>query len=142
MLGVGLTWGAAWFAIGYATGQLVGVLDPDSMDPGETPLLVGTLIGLVGFLSGCCFAMLLSLVEGRKGILDLSVWRAALWGAVGAAAPLYLSGMPDGMVVITAPLGAAFAAGSVAMARRAARLDAALVAEAAPAELLEPGTTP
>jgi hypothetical protein len=125
LLAVGLTWGVLWGLIGYAIGLLVGVLDPDSIDEGESPGLIGVIIGCVGFLSGCCFAFVLSLAERSKGVLDLSPLRAALWGALGAAAPLLLSGLPDGMVPITAPLGAAFAAGTVAMARRAARHDAA-----------------
>ena len=127
LLGVGLTWGVLWGLIGFAIGLVIGVVDPDSIDPGEEPARIGLLIGVVGFLSGCSFAFLLSLAEHSKGIRDLSLGRAALWGVLGAAAPLLLSGMPDGMVVMACPLGAAFAVGSVAVARRAARREPELL---------------
>jgi hypothetical protein len=121
-LGIGLTWGVLWAAIAIVTGLIIGVVDPDSIDPGEGPLVAGRIIGFVGFVSGVAFSLLLSLAEQRrKSILDLSLIRVALWGAVGAAAPLLVTGMPDGMVVFTSPLGAAFASASVAIARRAER---------------------
>jgi hypothetical protein len=124
-LGIGLTWGIRWGALTVVMGLIIGVVDPDSIDPGEGPLVAGRIIGFVGFLSGFTFALLLSFAEQwRKTILDLSLIRVVLWGAVGAAAPLLLTGMPDGMVVITSPLGAAFASASVAIAPRAERRDA------------------
>jgi len=118
VLGVALTWGFLWWAIGLTVGLVIGVVDPDSIDPGEEPIVVGWIIGFVGFLSGLAFGLLLSLAEHRKTVLDLSLPRVALWGILGAAAPLLLTGMPDGMVVVTCPLGAIFAAASVAVARR------------------------
>jgi len=136
VLAVALTWGVLWWAIGMIVGLVIGVVDPDSIDPGEEPLVVGWIIGLVGFLSGLAFGLLLSLAEHRKTILDLSLPRVALWGILGAAAPLLLTGMPDGMVVVTCPLGAVFAAASIAIARRGE------LRGGEPTALLDAGTRP
>ena len=36
-IGVGLTWGVLWALIAFALGVIIGVVDPDSIDPGEEP---------------------------------------------------------------------------------------------------------
>jgi ABC-type lipoprotein release transport system permease subunit len=81
-------------------------------------------MGLVGLVSGVGFGILLSLTERRKSIGDLSLSRTALWGFVGAAALPLLTGMQDVLVFVTGPLGAVFAAASVAIARSAALREA------------------
>ena len=121
MLGIGLTWGVAWGLIGTLLGVIVGVVDPDSMDPGENALMVGALIGIVGFISGVAFSGVISFAERRKTARDLSVGRAALWGFVGAAGLPLLTTMNDQVLLVTGPLGAVFAAACVALARRADR---------------------
>ena len=120
-LGIGLTWGVLWAAIGFLTGVIIGIVDPDSIDPGESPLIAGAIVGVVGFISGVGFSVLLSLTEARKSIRDLSPARAALWGMLGAAALPLLTGMPNQLALITCPLGAVFAGVSVAIARRGER---------------------
>jgi len=121
IVSIGLTWGTLWGFLMFVTGVIIGIVDPDSIDPGESPVVIGAILGGMGLVSGALFGILLSVAERRKTIRELSVLRAALWGAVAAAAPLVLTPAPDGMVVILCPLGAAFAAGSVALARRADR---------------------
>jgi len=123
VLGTGLTWGVLWAAIGLAVGLIVGVVDPDSIDPGEAPIIIAAFVGIGGFISGVTFGTILSIAEGRKSILDLSLSRAALWGILGAAALPLLAGKID-QLIITCPLGALFAMGSVAIARRAQLHDA------------------
>ena len=119
VLGTGLTWGVLWAVIGLAVGLIVGVVDPDSIDPGEEPPIIAAFVGIGGFISGVTFGTILSIAErGRKSILDLSLSRAALWGILGAAAVPLLAGKID-QLIITCPLGAVFAMGSVAIARRA-----------------------
>ena len=121
VLSMGLTWGTLWGLLMFITGVIIGIVDPDSIDPGESPLLFGAILGGMGLVSGALFGLLFSVAERRKKIRELSVLRAAGLGAVAAAAPLLLTPAPDGMVVILCPLGAAFAAGSIALARRADR---------------------
>jgi len=119
VVSIGLTWGTLWGLLMFLTGVIIGIVDPDSIDPGESPVIIGAILGGMGFVSGALFGILLCLAERRKTIRDLSVLRAGIWGTIAAAAPLLLTPAPDGMVVILCPLGAAFAAGSVALARRA-----------------------
>jgi hypothetical protein len=119
VIGIGLTWGAVWAVISAAIGLVIGVIDPDSIDPGESPLLMGAIVGFQGFVAGVGFGILLSLAETRKTILDLSPGRAAIWGMLASAALPLLTGMPTGMIWFVCPLGAACASASVAIARRA-----------------------
>lgn len=121
VMGIGLTWGILWAAIGTAVALVIGVLDPDSIDPGESPIIMGAIIGFVGLVSGVGFGILLSVGESRKAIRDLSLSRAAMWGILGSAALPLLTTMDNGLILITCPLGAAFAAASVAIARKAER---------------------
>jgi hypothetical protein len=69
-------------------------------------------------VSGVGFATLLSLTEGRKSVGELSLARAALWGFLGAAAIPGLTGADASMGLISGSLGALFATGSIAAARR------------------------
>ena len=114
LLGVGLTWGIAWAAITAIIGTVIGIIDPDSIDPGESPLIAGAIVGFQGFVAGVGFGLLLSFVETRKTILGLSVLRAATWGLLASAALPFLTGMPMGMIWFVGGLGAATAALSVA----------------------------
>jgi len=132
MLGVGLTWGVGWAIVMFIIGSIIGVVDPDSIDAGEEPWRIAGLVGAVGFISGAVFAAILSSAERRKSIRELSVPRAVLWGALGGAALPLLTTMNDVVIFNTAPLGAIFAASTIAIARRAA------LREPEEAELLPP----
>ena len=121
-IGVGVAWGAAWFGAGMVLLLIVG---PDAADV-PFPLF----FGLLGFLAGITFSGILGMVERRRRFDEMSLRRFAGWGAAGG---LLLSGF----VVITVALlgdatldmlvlgpvfalaGAASAAGSLALARRA-----------------------
>ena len=73
-VGMGLLWAVAWAPIGVLIGAIV---DPDeSMD--EPWVMVGTL---PGFLCGVLFVALLRLADRRR-LDDLTLPRAAAWGAV------------------------------------------------------------
>lgn len=129
MLGTGFTWGVGWAIVMFIIGSITGVVDPDSIDPGEEPWRLAGLVGAVGFLSGVAFAGLFSWIENRKSLRDLSVARAAIWGAIGGAALPLLTTMNESVLVSTMPLGAIFAASTVAIARRAALRDPELLVQ-------------
>lgn len=120
MIGMGLTWGVAWAAIFYVIISIVAVVDPPSIDAGEQPAFLAAFGGAFGFISGAVFGLLLSLAEGRRKLLDITPARAAIWGALGAATLPVISGRFD-QVMFFSPIGAAIAAGTVAIARRAER---------------------
>jgi hypothetical protein len=124
-LGIGLTWAALWVVLGSVLMLVIGIVDPDQIDPGEGPAKALPILALVGFLCGVGFAGLFSLAERRRTVRDLSVVRAALWGLLGGVAIPLLMGTDGSMGWITGSLGALFAATSVAIARRGAPREAA-----------------
>jgi hypothetical protein len=119
VLGIGVTWAVAWGAIFAGLTLLIGLFDPDSIDPGEGPFAVARIGAIFGFVSGVCFGLVLSLTEGRKTIRNLSLRRVALWGMLGTAVFPLLTPVHNSMLVILCPIGAALAAGSVAVAKKA-----------------------
>ena len=74
-IGMGLLWALAWAPVGVLAGMIV---DPhESMD--EPWIAVGMLLG---FLCGVLYVTLLRLVGDRGGRDELSLPRAAAWGAL------------------------------------------------------------
>lgn len=121
VLGVGLTWATLWALFGVTVGYIILALDPASIDPGEEPIRMAAILGTVGLISGAFFAGIMSFTEQRKSVKNLSLWRAALWGALGGAALPLLTTMNDQVLFNTVPLGALSATLTIALARRAAR---------------------
>ena len=117
-IGIGLTWGAAWAAVGSVPRWLFG-FNTDAPFP--------LIFGVLGFGAGVIFSGLLMLTEGRRGFDQMRLWSFAAWGAVGGfllsaiftrAASL---GWPDVLAIAPtfAVAGAICASGSLALARRA-----------------------
>ena len=81
-VGMGLLWAVVWAPVGVLIGAIV---DPaESMD--EPWMGVGAL---PGFFCGVLFVVLLRLAEGSGGRDEVSLPRAAAWGAVsGLLAPV------------------------------------------------------
>lgn len=117
-IGVGLTWGAAWFAAGMIMLFIVGFGAADVPFP--------LFFGLLGFLAGAAFSGILGILGRRRSFEQMSLPRFATWGAVGG---LLLSGVvavaagPGGELMVLAPVfalaGAISAAGTLAIARKA-----------------------
>ena len=123
-IGMGLTWGAAWFGAGTLLARVPGFY---------SDLPFALLFAPLGFVSGIIFSAILVMIEGRRGFDRMSLSRFAGWGAVSG---LLLSGI---FVVGAALRGEALwgeflvfgpalaiastvcAAGSLAVARRAER---------------------
>src|SRR6185503_18116984 len=80
-IGMGLTWGAAWFAMGFVPRWVFGI---------ETDVPIPLVFGLLGLVAGATFSGVLALTEGRRTFEQLSLPRFAGWGAVGG---LLLSGI-------------------------------------------------
>ncbi len=118
--GIGVIWGAAWFAAGML---LLLVVGPDAADV-PFPLF----FGLLGFLSGATFSLLIGLLAGRQRFAQLSLPRFAGWGALGgaiiAAAVQAVAGPGADLIalgVVFALAGAASASATLMLARRAQR---------------------
>lgn len=119
-IGIGLAWAAAWFGAGMLLLLVVG------FGAADVPFPLG--FGLLGFLAGVTFSLVLGMMEGRRTFEQMSLLRFAAWGAVGG---FLLSGifvLAAGLLqefLFLGPLfalaGAASAAGSLALARRAER---------------------
>ncbi|MGZ8413627.1 MAG: hypothetical protein ACXW05_12905 [Gemmatirosa sp.] len=127
---MGLMWALVWAPVAVLLG--VFVLDPDnSMD--EMWPMVGAM---PGFLGGVVFSIVLGIAARHRRFDELSIPRFAAWGALAGllvgTLPFMLgtptSALPLWMLaaVVIGPitlLSAVSAAGSLALARRAARRD-------------------
>lgn len=119
-IGVGLTWAAAWFGAGLLLLLVVGFGAADVPFP--------LFFGLLGFLAGATFSVILGIRGSQRRFDELSLPRFAGWGAAGG---LLLSGIvalaagAAGELLVLAPVfataGAISAAGTLALARRAQR---------------------
>lgn len=119
-IGMGVAWAAAWSAAGLVPRWVFG-FDADA----PFPLLFGAL----GFLAGITFSGLLVVAEGRRRFDQMSLPRFAAWGAAGglllSALFARAASLGWGDVLAIVPTfgvaSALCAAGSLALARRAAR---------------------
>ena len=123
-IGMGLTWGAAWFGAGILLARVPGFY---------SDLPFALLFAPLGFVTGLIFSGILVAIARRRTFDRVSLSRFAGWGA---ASGLLLSGifvvgaairgesLWGELLVFGPPLAmasAVCAAGSMAMARRAER---------------------
>ena len=119
-IGVGFTWAAAWFAVGFVPRWVFGI---------NADLPFPLLFGALGFIAGVIFSGLLVLTEGRRKLDQISLPRFAGWGAVGGLllSALFVRGASLGwgeVLAISTTFSiacAVSASGSLAVARRAVR---------------------
>ncbi len=137
-LSVGIFWGLAWLPIGAALAFYASLSPPRPSDLLYRPVdfrVFLTAWTIWGGLSGLVFALILGAAERRHTLAELSVARTAGWGALGSASvPGLLAGFdvlrgatagalydwsPAVVsLIVSAGLGAACAAGTLAVARR------------------------
>ena len=92
----------------------------------EWPLLTISVDLASGFVFGSAFAVVLSIAERHRKLEDLSLWRVALWAAVGALLPLGAIDLAFGVVewgfaLPSLLIFSGFSSGAVALAKRADR---------------------
>ena len=123
-IGMGLTWGAAFFGAGFLLARVPGFYS-------DVPFAL--LFAPLGFVAGIIFSAILVVIEGRRRFDHMSLSRFAGWGAVSG---ILLSGTlvvgaalrgasTWGEFLVFGPVlalaSAVCAAGSLALARRAER---------------------
>jgi len=119
-IGMGLTWGVAWSAVGLIPKWVFG-FNADAPFP--------IIFGVLGFVAGVTFSGLLALTAGRRRFDQMSLPRFAGWGAIGGVllsalfAKAASLGLGDVLVIVPtfAAASAVCASGSLALARRAVR---------------------
>ena len=137
-LGIGSIWGIAAGAVGTVVGGLTGLPTGSFL---SSALVFGVGAGVVGFMLGVGFGGLLSVMEGRRTLDDLTANRAALWGlVVGTAVLLAVGGVGIAAGGAGLPIGlqlTTIAAGAVSFGAVTAGLAAATVslAKRSPSEL-------
>lgn len=123
-LGMGVAWGLAWFAAGMVLLLFVGT------DAADVPFPLG--FGLLGFLAGALFSLILGAVARGHTFHQLSMPRFVGWGAAGGllfsvifALTVTVAGggaLLDDLVFLGplfAAAGATSAGSALALARRA-----------------------
>jgi hypothetical protein len=123
-IGMGLTWGAAWFGAGTLLARVPGFY---------SDLPFALLFAPLGFVTGIIFSGILVVIDRRRRFDRVSLSRFAGWGAAsglllagifGVAAGLRGESLWREFLVFGPPLAVASAvsaAGSLAVARRAER---------------------
>jgi uncharacterized membrane protein YdcZ (DUF606 family) len=117
-IGMGFTWGVAWSVAGFVL-AVVTRFQADAPFP--------LIFGVLGFVAGIIFSVVLALTEGGRKLDQMSLPRFAWWGVMGG---LLLSavfakaaslGWGDMLAIVPtfAVASAVCASGSLALARRA-----------------------
>lgn len=122
IIGMGLTWAVAWSFVGMVPRWVFG-FNADVPFP--------LVFGVLGFIAGVIFSGILVLAEGRRSLDQMSLPRFAGWDALGgvllSAVFTRIASLGAGDVFVITPVFAVAcavsASGSLALARRAGRLE-------------------
>ena len=117
-IGMGFTWAAACFSVGFVPRWVLGI------EGGDLPFPL--LFGGLGFVAGVTFSAVLVLTECRRTLDQMSLPRLAAWGAVAGLllSALFVSGAAlrwgESMAILTIfTLACAIcASGSLVLARQ------------------------
>ena len=96
---MGLTWATIWALFGLSIGFAILYFDPASIDQGEDPVSMASILATAGFFCGTIFAGIFAFAERRSSLRDMSLWRAAFWGALGGVALPLLTTMNDQVIL-------------------------------------------
>lgn len=127
-LGTGFTWAAAWSVVGTTMWWAVSLLflGGPAVGPVVATMTFLATFGVVGFIAGGIFSVVLGISERRRTFDEMSLPRFAAWGGLGGlllSAFVFVAesgqmAVPEFMILAVLPLlGAASAAGSLALAR-------------------------
>lgn len=130
-LGMGLTWAVGWAPVGAVLGSVLWVVHGPPLTLMQVMTLNATTLGVLGFVGGAIFSILLRLGVGGSRFDQLTLPKFAAWGGVGGlllgalavASGLWGAGSIPliGVTVagVATLLGGSSAAASLAIARQA-----------------------
>ena len=103
VLGIGFAWGSLWLGFWLILLAIVGVVDPDSIDPGEGAVGMAAIFGPMGLLTGVVFGALLLIRNGNRAAPDVPWTPVVGWGMLATAGVqvLYLGHGDAGLVANT-----------------------------------------
>lgn len=98
VLGIGLAWAVLWTAFWTIVGGIIGIVDPDSIDPGEGWMFL-VVFGPMGLLTGAVLGVLLSVRDRDRTPVEWSLPRVVGWGILATAVvqALYLGHGDQGL---------------------------------------------
>jgi len=73
VLGIGLAWGVLWLVVATALGTVIGIVDPDSIDPGDWQGMISIYLALVLCAFGGIIAVIWLFLSRRW-----ASWRSAV----------------------------------------------------------------
>lgn len=120
VISISLIWGILWAIVFGIIATLIGIVDPNSIDPGEDPMIIALMGGAFGAVSGVFFGILLALAESGRTIHDFSLLRAVLWGMLSSVVFPLLAGK-YALVFVMCPIGILVALALVAIIRKSER---------------------
>ena len=126
IIGTGLTWAVGWMGlIGLVVFPVLALLGNPIFSDFGLYLKNVFIVGQLGFIAGGSFGLVLTALERRKKLENLSFTRIALWGGIGGLVLVAIGG-PSGGIWFLGPIlctlmGIGSATGTVALAKRAER---------------------
>ena len=127
LIGVGLTWAVGWMGlVGLVVFPVLALLGNPIFSDFGLYLKNVFIVGQLGFIAGGSFGLVLTALERRKKLENLSFTRIALWGGIGGLVLAAISGPTVGgsflgPIVVFTLLGIGSATGSLALAKKAHR---------------------
>jgi hypothetical protein len=116
-LGLGLLWGAGGVLVGGVIELILNILPGPDLFLGVDIWPIA--LGLPLFLAGLLFSLVLWMTERRRRFDELKLPKFAALGVLGGVALGGLVGVPVAGIVVLGALSGTWAAGSLALARRA-----------------------
>ena len=120
---VGAVTGVAWVLVGLSIASTVYAFDPGSFDDGESVWVIALYFGRAGFVAGVLCGALLMLADRHRSLRTLRHGRLAVWGALSGLTLPLIQVAPMAMLPFFVGLGALTGVGTLALARRGARLE-------------------
>ena len=121
IIGTGLTWAAGWMGlIGLVVFPVLALFGAPIFSDFGLYLKNVLIVGELGFIAGGSFGLVMTALERRKKLEDLSFFRIALWGGIGGLALAAITGDTYlGPIIVFTVLGIGSATGSLAFAKKA-----------------------